>query len=236
MTTTAPALPEIVDRDTWEQRRQDHLEREKAWTRLGDEVSAARRRLPMTPMPAYTFDGPDGPVTLLELFAGRRQLIVQNFMFDPAWDAGCPSCSNLADNVPHLAHFGPYDIAWARISAAPVEKLTAYSRRMGWTVPWVSSGNSGYNRDWGWTRDDGEYPGVSFYVRDGQDVYLTFATEGRGVEPLSALAGYLDRTVWGRQKDWEDSPPGWPQTESFMRNRRHDEYDGAGEPGGQATR
>lgn len=218
------ARPPVVDRTEWEAARDGLLTREKELTRLGDEVSAARRRLPMTPVPEYTFAGTGGPVTLRGLFGDRTQLVVQNFMFDPAWDEGCPSCSNLADNVPHLAHFGPYDVAFARISAAPVEQLTAYGKRMGWSAPWVSSADSGYNRDWGWTRDDGEYPGVSFYVRTGDDVFLTYATEGRGVEPLSGFAGYLDRTVFGRQESWEDSPAGWPTGDAHTRNRRHDEY------------
>ena len=219
------ARPPIVDRAEWEAARSELLTREKELTKLGDAVSAARRRLPMTPVPAYTFDGEHGPVTLRELFGDRTQLVVQNFMFDPEWDEGCPSCSNLADNVPHLAHFGPYGIAFARISAAPVDKLTAYSKRMGWSATWVSSGESGYNRDWGWTRDDGEYPGVSCYVRTGDDVFLTYSTDGRGVEPLSGLVGYLDRTVFGRQEAWEDSPDGWPTGEmGYDRNRRHDEY------------
>nr|WP_267880630.1 DUF899 family protein [Actinokineospora spheciospongiae] len=97
-------------------------------------------------------------------------------------------------------------------------------RRMGWSAPWVSSADSAYNRDWGWTREDGEYPGVSFYVRTGDDVFLTYVTEGRGVEPLSGFAGYLDRTVFGRQESWEDSPTGWPTGDPHTRNRRHDEY------------
>lgn len=178
----------------------------------------------MTPVDDYVFTGRDGPVRLVDLFAGRAQLVVQHFMFDPSWDEGCPSCSNLADNVPHLAHFGPYDLAFARISRAPIEKLLAYSERMGWDAPWVSSFDSTFNDDFGWTRDDQEIPGVSVYLRLGEDVFQTYVTEGRGVEILSGFVGYLDVSPYGRQEAWEDSPPGWPQTPAHERNRRHDEY------------
>lgn len=218
------AQPQIVDRASWQQAADEQLAREKELTRLGDQVSAARRRLPMTPVQNYIFAGPDGPVTLLDLFGDAEQLIIQHFMFDSDWDAGCPTCSNLADSLPHTAHFAPYGIRFVRISRAPVEKLTAYSERMGWREPWVSAGETSYNDDWGWTRDGGEVPGVSFLLKVGEQAYLTYSTTGRGVEPFSSEAGYLDRTIYGRQETWEDSPAGWPQTEAFSRTRRHDEY------------
>lgn len=221
---TISVAPPVADRAVWQAARDEILQLEKDATHAADRAASARRALPMTPVQDYTFDGVDGPVRLSELFGGRSQLIVQNFMFDPDWDAGCPSCSNLADSVPHLAHFGPYDIAFARISRAPTEKLAAYNERMGWSAPWVSSYRNTYNRDWGWTDDDGEIPGVSVYLRCGDGVFLTYSTQGRGVEPLSGFAGYLDITPFGRQEDWEDSPVGWPQQPPFTRDRRHDEY------------
>lgn len=216
--------PPIVSREEWEKSRAELLEQEKELTRHGDRVSAARRRQPMTPVPNYEFEAPFGPMTLRGLFGDRRQLIVQHFMFHPDWDAGCPSCSNLADNVPQLAHFEPYEVAFVRISRAPIDKLIDYRLRMGWSAPWVSSAHNSFNTDWGWTVDDDEVPGVSWYLRVGDDVFLTYCTQGRGVEPLSGLVGYLDRTVYGRQEDWEDSPAGWPQGDPYTRNRRHDEY------------
>lgn len=218
------AHPGIVDRTQWQQAADQQLALEKELTRHGDQVAAQRRRLPMTPVRNYTFDGPDGPVTLLELFGDAEQLIIQHFMFDRDWEAGCPSCSNLADNVPDAVHLTPYGVRFVRVSRAPAEKLRAYSQRMGWSEPWVSTGDSGYNEDWGWTRDDGEVPGVSFLLRVGDQAYLTYSTSGRGVEPLSSQAGYLDRTVYGRQETWEESPQGWPQGEPFARIRRRDEY------------
>lgn len=104
------------------------------------------------------------------------------------------------------------------------EKLTAYSKRMGWTEPWVSSHGNKFNQDWGWTVEGNELSGVSWLLKVDDRPYLTYRTSGRGVEPLSSQAGYLDRCVFGRQETWEDSPEGWPQQEAFERNRRLDEY------------
>lgn len=222
--TDSTPKPRIVDRHEWERARADLLTAEKEETRVKDRVSAARRRLPMVEVGEYTFTGTDGPVSLVELFGGAHQLIVQHFMFDPDWDAGCPSCSNLADYVGPLAHLRAHDIAFARISRAPIGALTAYNDRMGWAPIWVSSSDSTFNRDFGWTDDRGEIPGVSVYLRDGDHVYQSYSTTGRGVEPLSAFSGYLDITPYGRQEDWEDSPEGWPQEAPGTGLRRHDEY------------
>lgn len=220
----APARPPVVDRAQWERAREDLLVLEKAETRAKDEASAARRRLPMVEVGAYTFDGVDGPVRLVDLFDGHHQLVVQHFMFEPDWTAGCPSCSNLADQLGPLAHLLAFDVTVARISRAPLDRLLAYNERMGWEPRWVSSEHSTFNLDFGWTLDTGEVPGVSVYLRDGDRVFQTYSTSGRGVESLSGLTGYLDLTPFGRQEDWEDSPAGWPQQPPYLRNRRKDEY------------
>ncbi|WP_309573483.1 DUF899 family protein, partial [Deinococcus sp.] len=227
MIDTTLAHPTIVDRDAWTAARAALPPLEKAETRLRDAIAAQRRRLPMTPVEDYTFTGEHGPVTLSGLFAGRSQLIVHHFMFDPAWSQGCAFCSDDADNaVPHLAHFGPYDIAFSRISRAPIEKLLAYSARMGWTVPWVSAHDTTFNEDWGWTRPGGgEVSGFSVYLLHGGMPYLTYRTEARGIELMSSIAGHLDITPYGRQEAWENSPPGWPQDSTFTKIKRHDEYD-----------
>jgi len=226
MIDTALAHPPIVDRERWTQARNALLPLEKAETHLRDAVAAQRRRLPMTEVDNYAFTGPDGPLNFLDLFAGRSQLIVHHFMFEPAWEHGCAFCSDDADNaVPHLAHFGPYDISFVRISRAPVEKLTAYSARMGWTVPWVSAQDCTFNQDWGWTRPGGgEVSGFSVYLQLDGKPYLTYRTEARGVEPMSSIAGHLDLTPYGRQESWQDVPPGWPQDDTFTKIKRHDEY------------
>ena len=218
------AQPPIVDRAGWQQARDDLLAAEKEYTKAGDRLAAQRRRLPMTPVGEYVFTGEDGPVTLRQLFGDASQLVVQHFMFDPEWDAGCPSCSMFADNMPPTIHFGPYGMAFARISRAPIGKLRAYRQRMGWPEPWVSSYHNDFNADWGWTVDGGEVPGVSCYLRSDDDVYLTYTTSGRGVEPLMSFPGFLDRVVYGRQETWEDSPEGWPQQNPYQRNARRDEY------------
>lgn len=224
MIDTSIAHPEIVDRHRWHQARATLLPLEKAETLLRDAVAAQRRRLPMTEIDNYTFMGKEGPVTLLELFGGRSQLIIHHFMFDPAWDQGCAFCSDDADNsVPHLAHFEPYDISFVRISRAPIDKLLAYSARMGWTVPWVSSQDCRFNQDWGWT-GNGECAGFSVYLQLDARPYLTYSTRERGVELLSSLAGHLDISPYGRQEGWQDVPAGWPQADAFTKIKRHDEY------------
>lgn len=228
---TTYALPPVVSRPEWEAARQDLLQQEKALTKQADAVAAARRRLPMVEITKeYTFTGPDGERSFPDLFAGHRQLIVHHFMFDPEWDEGCPSCSNLADSFPHLAHLHARDIAVVRISRAPYPKLAAYNARLGWDVPWFSSFGSDFNRNFGYTDDNGEMPGTSVFLRDDATgrIFQTYTTTGRGVESQSSEAGYLDITPYGRQEDWEDSPTGWPQRPAFSWTRRHDEYDSNG--------
>lgn len=226
MLDTNQAHPAIVDREHWQQHRDALLPLEKAATRLQDAIAAQRRRLPMAEVPNYTLQGEDGPVTLLSLFAGRSQLIVHHFMFHPDWQAGCAFCSDDADNaIPHLAHLAPYDISLVRVSRASIEKLLAYSGRMGWNVPWYSSLNSTLNQDWGWTNEKGqEASGFSVYLQLDGKPYLTYQLQDRGVELLSSIAGHLDITPYGRQEKWQDVPAGWPQDDTFSKTRRHDEY------------
>lgn len=223
--TTQGSLPPIVSREEWQSARDSLLAREKEETRARDAVNAERRRLPMVAIDKpYAFEGPAGKVKLLDLFEGRRQLIVQHFMFDPTWEQGCPSCSFLTDSIGHLAHLHARDISLVLISRAPFEKLSRYEERMGWTVPWFSSSGSDFNADFGVTTDKGEQPGVSVFLRDGERVFHTYFTSGRGVESLSGLTGYLDLAPYGRQETWEDSPEGWPQGPAITWVRRHDSY------------
>jgi len=224
-TVSRPALPAIVSRAEWQVARDRLLEKENAAMQVRDAINAERRRLPMVEIDReYRFQGADGMVSLLDLFDGRHQLIVQHFMFDPAWDEGCPGCSSETDNIGHLAHLHARDTSLVLISRAPFAKLAAYRERMGWTVPWFSSFETSFNEDFGATSDDGEIPGVSVFLTDGERVFQTYYTTDRGVEPLSGLTGYLDLTPYGRQEEWEDSPEGWPQTPPFEWLRRHDRY------------
>ncbi len=193
------------------------MAKEKAHTRAKDAISAERRRLPMVKVDAnYRFDGADGEASLLDLFEGRRQLIVQHFMFHPDWDNGCPSCTFSVNNIGTIAPLHDTDTTFVLVSRAPLEKLLAYKERMGWDFRWYSSGRSTFNKDFHVTvEDDNEIPGISVFLRDGDNVYHTYATGGRGVEPLIPTFGFLDMTAYGRQQDWEDSPAGWPQKPTY---------------------
>lgn len=228
MATAKQALPMVVSSQAWEAALDQLLIKEKELTRVRDALNAERRQLPMVKVvKRYTFQGKNGPVSLLDLFEGRRQLIVYHFMFAPDWDAGCSGCSWVADAMTHPAHLHARDTSLVMVSRAPLEKLKRYRLRMGWTVPipWHSSYESDFNVDFGVSTDDGERHGASVFIRDGNDIYRTYFTGSRGVEYLGSLWTYLDLTPFGRQEAWEDSPDGWPQTEPYVWNRRHDEYD-----------
>jgi predicted dithiol-disulfide oxidoreductase (DUF899 family) len=223
------SLPEIVSQAEWEAARLELLAKEKAATRSRDALAAERRRLPMVRIEKdYGFEGPGGNVRLLDVFEGRRQLILYHFMFAPGvegWpEAGCEGCTLFVDNVGHLAHLHARDASFALVSRAPLANLEAYRERMGWRVPWYSSAGSDFNVDFGRTRDDGEYFGLSVFLRDGDDVFRTYFTDGRGTEALGSNWTFLDLTALGRQEGWEDSPPGRPQTPPYEWWRRHDEY------------
>jgi predicted dithiol-disulfide oxidoreductase (DUF899 family) len=225
-------LPPVVSPAEWQLAHDELLVKEKEATRARDELAAERRRLPMVLIDKdYVFEGPDGEASLLDLFDGRRQLIVYHFMFAPGVEgwagAGCPGCSMFADQIGHLAHLHARDTSFALVSRAPPAQIEAYRERMGWSVPWFSSAGSDFNIDFGITRDDGETFGLSVFIRDGDRVYRTYFTSGRGVEALGSVWTFLDLTPLGRQEDWEDSPEGYPQTPRYEWWRRHDEYEPA---------
>jgi predicted dithiol-disulfide oxidoreductase (DUF899 family) len=223
------ALPKIVSPARWKTAHERLLAKEKAATRARDALAAERRRQPMVPIDKdYVFEGPDGKVRLIDLFEGRRQLIIYHFMFAPGVDgwpnAGCPGCSFFADQIGHLAHLHARDTSLALVSRAPLNNIQRYKRRMGWTVPWFSSADSNFNDDFGLTTDRGETFGLSVFLRDRKRVFRTYFTSGRGVEMLGSPWSFLDLTPYGRQESWEDSPKGWPQTPAYAWWRRHDEY------------
>jgi len=219
-------MPPIVSRSEWQKAREDLLVREKELTRLKDSVSAARRRLPMVEItPAYTFDAETGPATLRDLFDGRRQLIVQHFMFGPDWEQGCDGCSMMADHIGPLSHLHAKDTSFVMVSRAPLVKLLMFRERMGWKLPWVSSAQSTFNEDFGATVDDEEIHSVSVFVRDdGGRVFHTWQTFNRGEEPFMVVFDLLDLTPYGRQETWEDSPEGWPQRPQYEWMRLADSY------------
>ncbi|WP_422771036.1 DUF899 domain-containing protein [Plantactinospora sp. WMMC1484] len=213
---------QVASREDWlVARRQLLADEEEAARRLA-EVAAQRRALPAVRLEKkYVFDGPDGRVELLDLFAGRRQLIVYHFMFDPAWEHGCKFCSYLVDNIGHLSHLHARDTALALVSRAPFPKIESFRARMGWSVPWYSSHGSDFNYDFHVTLDEavapveynfqdratlertggpteGEAGGLSVFVQDGGAVYHTYSTYGEGAALLHGIDNYLELTPQGR--------------------------------------
>lgn len=238
MTQTKTAMPEIVSHDEWLAERKGLLVHEKELTRQRDRVNAERRRLPMVKVEEdYVFDGPDAKRSLADLFDDRRQLIVYHFMFDPAWDQGCPGCTGYVDALAprDLATLNDRDTSFVLVSRAPLPKLEAYKASRGWGFPWYSSLGSDFNYDFHVTLDEavapveynyrsqaemqrrveGEEHGLSVFFRVGEDVFHTYSTYARGTEGLTDSYSLLDITPYGRQEDFEDSPPGWPQKPTY---------------------
>jgi predicted dithiol-disulfide oxidoreductase (DUF899 family) len=237
MTDHATASPE-----EWLAARLDLLKAEKELTRLNDDLTRRRQELPWVRIEKdYVFDTEDGEATLVDLFHGRSQLIVYHFMYAPEWDEGCASCSGVADGFDetHL-HLQNHDVAFTAISRGPLDKLLAYRDRMGWDFPWVSSGRTDFNFDFDvsfteesvakggsynfrpleeWMRDPKnlpfEGPGMSAFVRDGDDVFHTYSAYARGVDAMWNMWQWLDRAPKGRNED------------GLSWYRRHDQYEGS---------
>jgi predicted dithiol-disulfide oxidoreductase (DUF899 family) len=214
---SAMELPPVVSAVEWQKAHDRQLVKEKAATHARDALAAERRRLPRMPIDKdYEFEGPAGKASLLDLFDGRRQLIVYHFMFAPdveGWpEAGCAGCTMFVDNLGDLVQLRERDTGFALISRAPLANIEAYKARKGWTEPWFSSAGSDFNRDFGVTTDEGETFGLSVFLREGTRIFRTYFTAGRGVEMLGTSRSFLDLTPFGRQEAWEDSPSGYPQT------------------------
>jgi predicted dithiol-disulfide oxidoreductase (DUF899 family) len=205
-------LPEIVSAEKWKQECDELLVAEKEATRLLDGIAARRRRLPMVAFDnaRYVFESPDGPRTLLDLFEGRPQLVVYQFM-DNGPDEFCPGCTHFTNNVVDLSELADNDVSWATVSNMPLEQIEQYKARMGWTMPFVSSHDTTFAADCG--ANTGFM--LSVFLRDGTNVYRTYATTARGVDRLLFVNNILDLVAYGRQEDWEDSPPGWPQHPTY---------------------
>ena len=230
-----------TDREQWLAQRLALLAREKELSRLGDELAEARRALPWVRMDKrYVFDTPEGPCTLADLFDGRSQLLVQDFMLGPDWEQGCKSCSFMADHTDGmLAHLAARDVGFVAISRAPLAKIERFRRRMGWNFRWVSSHGSDFNRDFGVSFTpaevaaqsmhynfaqrpfaNDEMPGVSVFAKNGAgEVFHTYSTYGRGVEVMMGTYRLLDLTPRGRHEDGLDNTMGWV--------RHHDRYESA---------
>ncbi len=227
----------VVSPDEWAVARIDLLAREKAASKAREAVTAAKAALPwMEVETAYAFDGPDGAVTLADLFERRSQLIISHFMFAPEWDAGCPSCSLWADGYNgQITHLNQRDVSFAAISRAPIEKLQAYRERMGWSFTWVSSGGTTFNRDFGvsfapaahepgvknynfgTSRFGGsDAPGFSVFARDDERIFRTYSCYSRGLEVLNPTYHFLDLVPKGRNEAGLKYAQAWV--------KRRDEY------------
>ncbi len=219
------ALPRIVSEKEWQKERDALLKKEKKLTRELDKLAAARRRLPMVEIEKnYEFEGPNGKVSLLDLFEDRKQLLVYHFMYHPEEDRFCIGCSFLVDQLGHPAHINARDVSLAIISRAPLASIKRHKKKLGWEWPWYSSAKSTFNQDFGMTTEEGDHHGMSVFIRDGKKIYRTYFTTARGVESLGTAWSLLDITPYGRQEKWEDSPKGWPQSEPYYWWRFHDEY------------
>lgn len=218
------SLPDVVSREQWLEARRTLLAQEKQHTRQRDALNADRRRLPMVAIDKdYTFEGPDGPVTLADLFAGQRQLIIQHVMFGPDWDAPCPGCSASINEQSQgvFDHLATRDTAFAMISRAPYPMIAQAAKERGWFAPWYSSYGSDFNYDfnvsfeesrgetiYNYARTDQfngtEAPGLSCFLREADTIYHTYSTFGRGTEYLGNAYTLLDLTALGRQESWEE--------------------------------
>ena len=214
--------PQVVSPEEWQAAHEALLAKEKEATRARDALAAERRRQPAMRMGEYEFEGPDGPASLVDLFEGRSQLIVYNFMFAPGGEP-CGGCSMFTDQVGHLAHFHARDTSLVLVSRAPVAEIEAFKRRMGWTIPWYSSSDDRFYADIG---VKGGFA-LNVFLRQGDEVLRTYSTAGRGVEALGSVWTFLDLTPFGRQEEWEDSPPGTPQGPRYEWWDYHDSYDAA---------
>lgn len=207
----APALPPVVSAEEWQAARADLLTEEKELTRALDRLAARRRRLPMVAFdPTYSFAGPGGTRTLLDLFEGRRQLAVYQFM-DVGPDAFCPGCTNLTRNVTDLPTLADEGVTWVTVSDMPLAQMESYWAEQGWDVPFYSSHGTTFSADCG----AGRGFLLSLFLRDGDDVYRTYSTTQRGVDRVMFVPNILDLAVYGRQEEWEDSPDGWPQHPTY---------------------
>jgi predicted dithiol-disulfide oxidoreductase (DUF899 family) len=219
--------PPIVSLQEWEAAWQKLLLKEKDLTRARDALAAERRRMPWAAVEkAYEFDGPRGKASLLDLFEGRRQLIIYRAFFEPGvsgWpEHACIGCSMVADHVGHLAHLNARDTTLAFASRAPQADIERLKARMGWRIPWYTITDN-FDKDFG----VGEWHGTNAFIRDGNRVFRTYFINKRGDEALGSTWSYLDMTALGRQEEWEDSPKDYPQTPPYEWWNWHDEYDNA---------
>lgn len=233
--------PPIVARQEWLDARKMLLTHEKELTKHYDRITAERRRLPMVKIEKdYVFDSPGGKRDFKALFEGRRQLVTYHFMFDPTWQKGCSNCTKYVDMLGDLSILSKLDTTFALVSRAPLAKIEAYRAERGWDIPWYSSHGTDFNYDFHVTNDpkiapveynyrskaeneahnspnnlEGEEHALSVFFRLHDGVFHTYTAYARGTESLCGAVSILDATPYGRQQDFEESPPGWPQKRTY---------------------
>jgi predicted dithiol-disulfide oxidoreductase (DUF899 family) len=233
--TTLTNHPRVVSQEEWDAAREELLAKEKELTRARDALAAERRRMPWLAVDKeYEFDGQQGKASLLDLFDGRRQLVVYRFYYGPEVtsyaeggsypERACVGCSFVADQVAHPAHLNARDTSLAFVSRAPQAEIQGLKERMGWElIPWYTiPDDSEFDSDFG-VRD---WHGTNAFVRDGDGIFRTYFIDSRGDEQMGNTWNYLDITALGRQEEWEDSPDGYPQARPYQWWNYHDAYDG----------
>jgi len=209
------ATPPIVDQHSWEAALAELRAREKVATRELDGIAAARRRLPMVELPDYTLEGADGPVRLVEVFEGKRQLIVYNHMWFPGEEWQCSGCTGFTSQFTRLEFLDSYDARFVIVTQGPIDEALAYKARVGNKMEWYSTAHSSFGADMGAPLGGGFQ--VNVFLRVGDTVYRTYNTQGRGTEQLSHSFALIDLLPYGRQEEWQDSPEGWPQSPTYSR-------------------
>jgi predicted dithiol-disulfide oxidoreductase (DUF899 family) len=224
MNDLAMKTPPIVSAQEWQAALAQMLVKEKELTRARDALAAERRRMPWLAVEkAYEFEGPNGKVRLLDLFEGRRQLVVYRAFFEPGvkgWpDHACVGCSLMADQIANVVHLNARDTNFAYASRAPQADIVRLKARMGWTFPWYTISDS-FDADFGVD----QWHGTNAFIRDGDRVFRTYFVNERGDEAMGSTWSYLDITALGRQEAWEDSPEGYPQSPPYEWWNWHDQY------------
>lgn len=209
----ALAVPPVVDQETWEAALAELRVREKAATSELDAIAAARRRLPMVELPDYTLYGADGPVRLVDVFEGKRQLIVYHHMWFPGEEWQCPGCTGFTSQFTRLEFLDSYDARFVVVTQGPIDEALAYKARVGNMMTWYSTAGSPFGTDMGAPPGGGFQ--VNVFLRVGNTVYRTYNTQGRGTEQFGHIFGLIDLLPYGRQEEWQDSPDAWPQAPTY---------------------
>jgi len=218
----ADAMPPIVDRDTWQYALDLLRAREKAATRELDAIAAARRRLPMVELDDYTLVGEDGPVRLVDIFDGKPQLITYHHMWTPGQEWQCPGCTGFTSQFTRLEFLDAYAARFVIVTPGDIREALAYRDRVGNRMTWYSTADSTFGADMGAPLGGGFQ--INVFLRDGDTVYRTYNTQGRGTEQLGHIFGLLDILPYGRQEEWQDAPDGWPQAPTYSHWASSDEF------------